>query len=81
MNVWDREMGESERRTLERVKALLFLRLAAVGVSLAVILVSQAGMPGRGTFEPGLWPIYSILVLVSLVNLGYLVLVRRRFHR
>ena len=78
MNVWDREMGESERRTLERVKALLFLRLAAVGVSLAVILVSQAGMPGRGTFEPGLWPIYSILVLVSLVNLGYLVLVRRR---
>jgi len=70
-------LGESEPGALERVKALVFLRLAAVLVSLAVILVSQAG---HGAFAPGLVPIYTFLVLVSLVNVGYLVLVGRVRH-
>jgi two-component system sensor histidine kinase PilS (NtrC family) len=77
MDVVHGEISEGERRALERVKVLLFLRLAAVLASLAVILVSQAG---RGAFEPGLLPIYTLLVLVSLVNVVYLALVGRVRH-
>ncbi|KPJ56164.1 MAG: hypothetical protein AMS16_02900 [Planctomycetes bacterium DG_58] len=58
----------------ELVNALLFLRLAAVLVSLAVILVAEAG---HGLFQTELFPTYLLLVFVCLVNLGYLVLVRR----
>ncbi len=64
----------NERRTLERVKGLLFLRLAAVVVSLAVILVAQAG---RGAFRPSLYPAYLLLVVVCLANLGYLLVIKR----
>ncbi|GAH87951.1 unnamed protein product, partial [marine sediment metagenome] len=60
--------------TLGRLKGLLFLRLAAVLVSLAVILVSQAG---RGVFQTELHPTYLLLVFVCLVNLAYLVLLRK----
>ncbi len=69
-----------DTRALERVKVLLFLRLAAVLVSLAVILVAQAG---RGVFQTELFPTYFLLVFVCLVNLGYLVLARRvrNLHR
>ncbi len=63
-----------ERRVFDRVKGLLFLRLAAVVVALAVILVAQAG---RGAFDAALRPTYVILIAASLVNLGYLLVVKR----
>jgi two-component system sensor histidine kinase PilS (NtrC family) len=59
---------------IDRVKGLLFLRLAAVVVALAVILVAQAG---RGAFDAALHPTYVILIAVSLVNLGCLLVVKR----
>lgn len=77
MNVMHKPSREAERQAFERVKGLLFLRLAAVLVSLAVILVSQAG---RGVFQAELFPTYLLLVIVCLFNLGYL-LVIDRLHR
>ena len=70
----DRKTNERDKRTVERVKALLFLRQAAVLVSLGVILVSQAG---HGVFHTQLLPTYVLLVFVCLVNLMYLVLLKR----
>ncbi|HUW56017.1 MAG TPA: ATP-binding protein [Planctomycetota bacterium] len=70
----DRETNERDKRTVERVKGLLYLRQAAVLVSLGVILVSQAE---QGVFQTELLPTYLSLVFVCLVNLMYLVLLKR----
>lgn len=77
MDVMSEQGDKTEKQTLERVKGLLFLRQAAVLVSLAVILVAHAE---EGVFQTKLLPTYLLLVLVCLVNLAYLVLVGRIRH-
>ncbi|HUU43770.1 MAG TPA: ATP-binding protein [Planctomycetota bacterium] len=63
-------MGERERQACERVRKLLFLRLAAVLSCLAVIVISH----GRGgAFDAELTPAYLLLTVVGVVNLVYLV--------
>ena len=64
--------GQNDRE-LSSLKWMMLFRLAAVVVSLGIILVTTVG---KGRLYDELYPTYLVLVVVCLFNLGYLLLLK-----
>ena len=60
--------GQNDRE-MSNLKWMMLFRLAAVVVSLGIILVTALG---KGRLYDELYPTYLVLVVVCLFNLGYL---------
>ena len=73
MDIVVNETGQPDR-ILSNVKWLMLCRLAAVVISLCIILVTALG---KGRLYDELYPTYLVLVVVCLFNLGYLLCLKR----